>query len=154
MTMNAPCLTIDTSQFGKSVRTLSRILAAAALAVVLMVSGLAVAGKAHAQQPFGPPSPPLPFPGNLAGTSWSGQENLTGSWTKLRFDFLQNGQVRMTDSQMSYYGTYSQGTGGQVTIQLPGIATTFNGVATSQAITGKGYDGKGPPWDFSVQRSN
>ncbi len=149
--MNVAYRKTHASNTGKSVQESWKKLLAAA---IVMLSGLAIGGIAQAQPPVGPPSPPLPFIGDLTGTSWSGQEDLFGSWTKLRFDFLQNGKVRMTDSQNSYYGTYSQGTGGQVTIQLPTISTTFSGVATGQSIQGQGSDPNGSPWNFVVYRSN
>jgi hypothetical protein len=119
---------------------------------------VAKAGQAqqllNGQPPVAPAPAPVAAPGqvlNLAGPTGSGQENFSGGWTKLSFQFQQGGTVTMADENQKYQGTWTQN-GNQVTIQLPDIVTTFQGTVTGNTITGQGQGGAGP-WSFNVAKT-
>jgi len=86
---------------------------------------------------------------NLAGTTWTGSENLNG-YGKLTFKFLANGKAVMIDSQSTVQGSYTM-TGNQVTIQLPGVAV-YQGTINGDAFTGTGKDDT-RTWSFNVTKT-
>jgi hypothetical protein len=89
---------------------------------------------------------------NLANTSWTGQEKITGQWTPISFKFLAGGQAVMIIPGGTFQGTWSQ-TGNQVTITLPTINNTFVGTLNGTTMSGQGKDSVGP-WEFSVNKAN
>jgi hypothetical protein len=89
---------------------------------------------------------------NLANTSWSGQEKITGQWTPISFKFQAGGQATMVIPGGTYSGTWNQ-TGNQVTISLPTINNTFTGTINGNTISGQGKDNVGP-WDFTLNKLN
>jgi hypothetical protein len=90
---------------------------------------------------------------NIAGTTWNGQENISGGWTGITFQFQANGQAIMTlQGGASYYGNWTQ-SGNQVTMQFPTVSNSFTGTINGNAINGQGQDKVGP-WNFNVTKSN
>jgi len=100
--------------------------------------------------PTTPVVTPNPTTGGLAGTTWQGQETLSG-FGNLKFVFQGGGQVTMYDVQKNYPGTWTQ-QGNRVTINLPSVQLTYTGTVNGTTIAGQGSDPKGK-WTFNVSKS-
>jgi hypothetical protein len=87
---------------------------------------------------------------NVANTSWEGKEILAG-FDKLKFTFEAGGTGSMTDGKEVYSGTWSQ-IGTKVTIDLPGIGTSYTGTVMGTTFSGQGKDGTHGTWNFSVSQ--
>lgn len=98
---------------------------------------------------------PAPAPANngqvaVAGTTWSGTENLPG-FGKLSFVFRANGSVTMIDTKGETAGTYTQN-GSDVTINFQGCV--YQGRINGQSLAGSGRITSGPQagqtWSFQL----
>ena len=85
----------------------------------------------------------------LAGTTWSGRENLQG-FGDLSFRFAANNQVTMIDTAGSTPGTYTV-TGNQVTLSFNNGQTIYSGVVQDNTMSGTARGGRGNTWQWSVR---
>src|SRR5439155_23554129 len=84
----------------------------------------------------------------LAGTTWSGRENLQG-FGDLSFRFAANNQVTMIDTAGSTPGTYTV-SGNQVTLSFNNGQTIYSGVVQGNTLSGTARGGRGNAWQWSV----
>ena len=98
------------------------------------------------------PNPAAPATAaNLAGTTWTGKQDITGPWTPVTFQFHAGGQAVAIVAGKNFHGTWTQ-TGDQVTMNFLGAAN-HNGTITGTTLSGKGQDSVAP-WNFTVTKSN
>jgi hypothetical protein len=87
----------------------------------------------------------------IAGTSWTGRENL-GGYSNLLFRFEAGGRVTMIDARSTVQGTYTQ-TGNQVSLQFPSVRASYQGTINGTALSGQGSNVSGETWAFSVSKN-
>jgi len=95
-------------------------------------------GNGQAQQPA--PT------NNIAGTTWTGSENLAG-FGKLSFVFRTGGAVTMIDTRGETLGSFTQN-GDEVTIRFDGCV--YQGRINGQTLSGSGRLAQGQTWTFQV----
>src|SRR5262249_13650144 len=83
---------------------------------------------------------------SIAGTTWTGNENLPG-FGKLTFVFRAGGAVTMIDAKGETPGSWTQN-GGQVTITFDGCV--YQGRINGQTLSGSGRLAQGQTWTFQV----
>jgi hypothetical protein len=118
-----------------------------------------LSGGAAAPAGNGNPGPGNPGPGNggqapeqpaaaktIAGTSWTGSENLPG-FGKLTFVFRAGGAVTMIDAKGETPGSWTQN-GDQITITFDGCV--YQGRINGQTLAGSGRLAQGQTWTFQV----
>jgi hypothetical protein len=87
---------------------------------------------------------------NLAGTTWSGRENLQG-FGDLAFRFaVAYGHVTMVDTAGSTQGTYTIA-GDQVTLTFNNGQTVYTGRVQGNTLSGTARGGRGLTWSWSVR---
>jgi hypothetical protein len=123
-----------------------------------LLNGQPPVAPAPAPTPAPVPAPvPVPAPGqvvNLAGTTWNGQHNLSGTWTGITFQFQAGNQATVViatpKGPMSIQASYVQN-GNQVTVTTPN--ETFTGTISGTTFAGQGQDNIGP-WNFTTNKVN
>jgi hypothetical protein len=104
---------------------------------------------------IGPAQPNNNTPNNsapvlrLAGTTWSGRENLQG-FGDLSFRFDSNNQVTMLDTAGSTPGTWSVN-GDQVTLRFNNGQTVYTGRVQGNVLSGTARGGRGQTWEWVVR---
>lgn len=96
------------------------------------------------------PAPAAPQQVNLAGSTWTGTENLQG-FGRLSFQFQAGGQVNMTDASGVSQGTWIQ-QGNQVTLTFANGQLTYRGIINGQVMSGNAGNVRGASWTFSLRR--
>jgi opacity protein-like surface antigen len=86
---------------------------------------------------------------SLAGTTWTGKENL-GGYGKLTFQFLDNGRVIMIDNDGRTEGKYVQ-KGNEVLLVFHNDSVAYLGKINGQVITGEAANAK-VRWVWEVRR--
>jgi hypothetical protein len=96
------------------------------------------------------PAPAAAEPANVAGTTWTGNENLPG-FGKLSFVFRAGGAATMIDTNGNTEGTWTQN-GNDVTINFQGCV--YQGRINGQTLSGSGRitsgAQSGQTWSFQV----
>ncbi len=88
-----------------------------------------------------------PTAGGVAGTTWTGSENLPG-YGKLTFQFVQGGEALMIDAQKTIKGTWSQ-SANKVTITFQNCV--YEGTVQGKAMTGNAhFTTDDRTWTFSL----
>jgi hypothetical protein len=100
-----------------------------------------------------PQAPGKPAAKNLAGSTWTGNENLPG-YGKLTFMFSANGAATMIDANGETPGTWTQ-SGTDVTIRFEGCV--YQGRIKGQTLSGLGRLTAGPnqgqTWSFQLSQN-
>lgn len=94
---------------------------------------------------------PPPTTTSVAGTTWSGTENLAG-FGKLTFQFDADGKAVMIDAQSRVNGNWTQ-TGDQVTVTFKNCVYTGTIQGQTYSGTARYTSGSDANWTFSLTRS-
>jgi hypothetical protein len=88
--------------------------------------------------------------GDIAGTDWQGEENLK-NYGALRFRFLDDKKVDMTDRDGSTKGTYRR-EGEEIVMAFQRDTIVYRGVCNGNTLSGQATAGDAK-WQFTVKRA-
>jgi hypothetical protein len=101
--------------------------------------------------PLAKVSPTASVATNVAGTTWSGSEQL-GGYGKLTFVMQPDGKAIMYDAKSTVPGTWTQN-GHQVTLTFAKVQATYHGTVYGTTMSGQGIGSNGGSWDFTVHKT-